>query len=74
MGISERAVREIERRAIEKLRRHPLLREIWQKHLSGELDENQPTLSQDEVEALFNLARTPDEQHLIEKVLALIHA
>jgi DNA-binding CsgD family transcriptional regulator len=74
MGISERAVREIEHRAIEKLRRHPLLREIWQKHLSGELDEHQPTLSQDEVEALFNLARTPEEQRLVCKVLALIHA
>jgi hypothetical protein len=36
-----------------------------------ELDENQPTLTQDETEALFNLARTPEEQHLIEKVLRL---
>ncbi|MGO8930017.1 MAG: sigma factor-like helix-turn-helix DNA-binding protein [Limisphaerales bacterium] len=70
LGISERAVREIERRAIEKLSRHPLLREIWQKYLVGELDEHQPTLSQDEVEALFNLARTLEEQHLIQKILA----
>jgi hypothetical protein len=72
LGMSERAVREIEHRALQKLRRHPLLREIWQKYLVGELDEDQTILSQDEVEALFNLARTPEEQHLVRKVLALI--
>lgn len=74
LGISERAVREIERRAIEKLSRHPLLLDVWQRYLGGELDEHQPALTQDEIEALFNLTRTPEEQHLIEKVLALIHA
>jgi DNA-directed RNA polymerase sigma subunit (sigma70/sigma32) len=72
LHMSERAVREIEHRALQKLRRHPLLREIWQKYLVGELDEDQTILSQDEVEALFNLARTPEEQHLVRKVLALI--
>jgi hypothetical protein len=47
------------------------LKQVWQQYLSGELDENQPTLTQDEIQALFNVARTPEEQHLIEKVLRL---
>ncbi len=31
-------------RAFEKLRNHPLLRQLWRKHLAGELDEQQPIL------------------------------
>jgi len=71
LHMSERGVREVERRAFRKLRNHPLLKQVWQQYLSGELDENQPTLTQDEIQALFNVARTPEEQHLIEKVLRL---
>jgi len=73
LGMSERAVREAERRAIQKLRQHPLMREIWQDYLSAELDEEYLLLTQDEIEALFNLARTPEEQRLVRKVLALVH-
>jgi hypothetical protein len=74
MGLSVRAVREIEHRALRKIRDHPLMRKAWQQYLAGELDEHQPTLTHDEVEALFNLTRTPEERHLIEKVLSLIQA
>jgi hypothetical protein len=72
LGMSERAVREAERRAIQKLRNHPQMREIWQDYLSAELDEEHLLLTQDEIEALFNLARTPEEQRVVRKVLALV--
>ena len=71
LGMSERAVRAAEYRAIQKLRQHPLMREIWKDYHSAALDEEHLLLTQDEIEALFNLARTPEEQRL-RKVLALI--
>lgn len=74
LNLSERAVRGIERRAFQKLRNHPLLRDVWQRYLAGELDEHQPTLTQEEVEALFNLIRTPAERQLVEKVVGMIHS
>jgi hypothetical protein len=73
LHMSERGVREVERRAFKKLRNHPLLKEIWRQHLAGELDEQSPQqLTQDEIRALFALVRTPDEQAVIRKVLRLI--
>ena len=72
LGMSERAVREAERRAIQKLRNHPQMREIWQDYLSAELDEEHLLLTQDEIESLFNLDRTPEEQRVVRKVLALV--
>ena len=72
LNISERAVKAIERRAIQKLRNHPLLREVWQQFLSGELDEHQLILTPEEIESLFALARTMEEQLLLQKVLRLI--
>jgi hypothetical protein len=72
LNMSERAVRQSERRAFQKIRNHPLMRQIWQQYLAGELDEHQPTLTQDEIEALLILARTPEERRLVRKVLALI--
>jgi hypothetical protein len=74
LHMSERGVREAERRAFRKLRSHPLLREIWQKYLVGELDEEQLILTSEEIQALFNLASSTEEQHLIEKVLRLIQS
>jgi hypothetical protein len=71
LGMSERAVRATEHRAIEKLRRHPLMRQVWQQYLTG-LDEQDLSFTEDEVEALFNLSRTPEERHLTEKVLRMI--
>jgi hypothetical protein len=59
LNLSERAVRQIERRAFEKLRSHPLMRQIWQQYLAGELEEHRATLSKEEVEAVSNMARTP---------------
>ena len=72
LGMSERGVREVERRAFQKLRNHPLLRQVWQQYLAGELDEHQPVLSSEEIEALLNVARTSEELALIQKVVRLL--
>lgn len=38
LGMSERGVRAVERRAMRKLRQHPVLRKTWEQFLSGELE------------------------------------
>jgi hypothetical protein len=73
MKISERAVRRLERSAIQKLRRHPELRQLWQKLLAGELlVENELALSKEEIAALFGLARTEKERSLLRKILKVV--
>lgn len=74
LNMSVRGVREVERRAFEKLRNHPLLRQFWQQHLTGDLDENDLRLTPVEVAALLALARSSTEQHLVQKVLRLIQS
>jgi hypothetical protein len=77
MRISERAVREIERRAFEKLRRHPALKQFWREWMTGEVEEAalgspEPwTLSFSEIDAIYALARTPEEQQALRKLLIL---
>lgn len=73
LGMSERAVRQAERRALQKLRNHPVMREIWKDYLGAELDEEHLLLTREETEALLNLARTPEEERVVRKVLALVH-
>ena len=53
LKISERAVCEIERRAFQKLRNHPLLKQIWREYV-GDVDENELRLTSAEIEAIFN--------------------
>ena len=65
LGMSERGVREVERRAFRKIRNHPLMRQVWQKFMAGELDEQELLLTADEIQALFRLARTTEERHLM---------
>jgi hypothetical protein len=73
LGMSERGVREVERRAFEKLRRHPLLQQIWRQYQHGELDEGEDTdLTPEEKAALWALARTPGERAVIASILRLI--
>ena len=72
LNLSERSVREIERRAFRKLRGHPRLWQIWQQYLGGELDEDHLVLTQEEIETLFHVARTSEERRLLQKVLRLI--
>jgi len=77
LRISERAVREIERRAFDKIRQHPAMREFWREHETGEVKEaTAPTdsawmLSRAEIDAVYALARTPTEQQVLRKLLAL---
>jgi hypothetical protein len=68
LNISERAVRLIERRAIQKLFNHPALRQVWRKYLAGELDEDLWNLTQEEINALLRLARTAQEWLLLRRV------
>jgi hypothetical protein len=72
LNLTERGVRAIERRALRKLFNHPRLKEIWNLFLSGELDEDSWALDPAEIAALFDLARTPEELRLIEKVLSIV--
>jgi hypothetical protein len=77
LKISERAVREIERRAFDKIRRHPDLRDFWREWTTGEIKETafgasaQWALSRAEIAAVYALARTPVEQRALQKLLAL---
>jgi hypothetical protein len=72
LGISERAVRLVERRAIQKLFNHPSLRRIWRQYLAGELEEHQTNLTAEEISALFKLVRNTQEWLVLEKVTRLI--
>jgi Sigma-70, region 4 len=73
MKVSEPAVRDIERRAIEKLRNHPALKQIWQELHGRDIDEGAvPTacqLSRAEEVAILALAQTPFERHVALKLL-----
>ncbi len=72
MKISTRAVRQIERRAIAKLKAHPVLRRAWEQYLAGELDEDLEPLSRQEAQAVLGLARTAEERLLVNKILRLL--
>ena len=74
LNLSERGVREIERRAFRKLRAHPALRQVWQQFLAGELEESAAQLSRQEIAALWRLARTSEERQLLRKVLRLVQS
>ena len=69
LGMSERAVRAAEKRALQKLRQHPLLRQLWQDFLAGELDESWIELTPEEVQAVLGLVRTAEERRVVLKIL-----
>jgi DNA-binding transcriptional regulator YiaG len=70
LRISVRAVREIERRAFEKLKRHPKLQQFWREY--GGIGETAADLSAEEISALFFFAETPLELMALQKTLRLI--
>ena len=77
LRISERAVRNIERQAIEKLRRHPDLRAIWQEWVKrgikeGVVPAGSWELNRSEIAALYGLAQTPAERALMRRLLVWI--
>ncbi len=77
MRISERTVRAIEKRAIEKLRRHPVLRDLWREWKTGGIKEvalagrSDWALTRAEAAAVYALARTPEERQALRKLFAL---
>ncbi|MCX6926223.1 MAG: hypothetical protein NT154_23900 [Verrucomicrobia bacterium] len=77
LRISERAVRQIEKTAIEKLRRNPVLKGIWREWETGEMKEaafqasSQGMLSRAEIAAIYALARTPAERQAVKKLIAI---
>lgn len=79
LRISERAVREIERRALDKLRRHPALKQLFREWQTGEIKEGalraapQWRLSRAEIAAVSALAETPIERQALRKLLALTY-
>lgn len=81
LKMSERAVRQTEKRALAKLGANPLLRRLWREYLSGELGEGLSPgegrvddLSDLEVRALLALARSPLEWQAMHRVLDFIGA
>ena len=79
LRISERSVRNIERQAIQKLRRHPDLRAIWQEWVKEGIKEGVVPaanweLSPSEIAALYGLAQTPAERALLRRLLVWIGA
>ncbi len=78
MKISTRTVREIERRAFDKIRQHPALRDFWREWTTGEVREATSrastawALSQAEIAAVYGLARTPIERQALTKLFTLI--
>jgi hypothetical protein len=75
LGISERAVRAIERRALRKLRQHPLLRSVWAEFSDRySVEEDSIDLEPEEIGALFGLVRTDFERRVLLKVLVFIWA
>jgi len=74
LGLSERAVRAIEKRALRKLACHPDLREVWRQFLAGELTEQAHRLSVPEMKALVGLTRSPAELAALQKALEWVQA
>jgi hypothetical protein len=75
LGISERAVRAIEKRALRKLRQHPLLRAVWAEFSDRySVEEDSVDLEPEEIGALFGLVRTDFERRVLLKVLVFIWA
>jgi hypothetical protein len=77
LKLSERAVREIERRAFAKLRR--ALRSFWREHTSGDVEEGRRRpvaggfdFTSAEIRAMFARTRNDFERQTLRKVLALI--
>jgi len=77
LRMPERAVREIERRAFDKLRRHPALKNLWREWQTGQIKETalgaakQWALNRAEVAAVYAMARTTLERQALRKLLAL---
>jgi hypothetical protein len=75
MGLSERAVREIEKRALRKLRQHPVVRALFRELIGeGATSTVDPELTEAEIAAVYGLVRTPEEQRVLVKLMAQVSA
>jgi len=71
LGMSERGVRNVEKRALAKLRRHPALRSLWGQ-IKGETSECAIAWAAGEVATLFSLANGPHERHALKRLFGLV--
>jgi Sigma-70, region 4 len=72
MGLSERAVREIEKRALRKLRQHPAMRGLWREWIGeGATSTADLKLTDAEVAAGYGLAWTRAERWAMDKMMEL---
>jgi hypothetical protein len=73
LNMSERAVRNVEKRALAKLRKHHLLRALWDEIKMETLEtlaaSTEDSLTGPEIAALFGLAETPEERLALKRVL-----
>ena len=75
LNLSERAVSQIERRALRKLFAHPGLRQAWYQYLAGELEEEVAlALTPQEVQALFKLTYTMQERLVLKGILTRVQS
>jgi hypothetical protein len=75
MGLSVRAVREIEKRALRKLRQHPAVRARLREWIDeGVTSTVDVELTDAEIAAVYGLAQTPDELRAVDKLMALVSA
>ncbi len=73
MGISERAVRAIEKRALRKLNQHPAVRALWREWIGeGAASVEDAELTDAEIQAVYDLAWAPAERRVLDKLMALI--
>lgn len=78
MNMSERAVRETERRAFQKLRKHPALRDFWREFTGGEVEEDisgtekVEELTFGDLAVLWSMARTAGERIALKKALDVV--
>jgi hypothetical protein len=74
MGMTERGVRAVERRALNKLRRYPGLRAIWGDWIGEGASAEDFELTDAEVAAVYSLAWTRAERRALDKLMALVSA
>ncbi len=65
----------MERRALEKVRRNPAARALFRELVGeGATSTLDLELTDEEIDALYGLVRTPDEQRVLDKLMALVSA
>ncbi|HLH54216.1 MAG TPA: sigma factor-like helix-turn-helix DNA-binding protein [Verrucomicrobiae bacterium] len=74
LRMSIRGVRQVERRALLKLKNHPAIRQLWREYSTGSLDEGSWNLSNEEIKALFDLCINAEELYLVQQIVHVVQA